>query len=367
MNRYIKLTLVALILFSSNSSAEEPTLRVGAIYPLSGAASDLGTSNKRGAEIAVQLINQSGGIAGQKLEIRYEDSQSEPSTGVSAFQKLISVDKVPAILSTLTSVAMSVKPLADRSQTVLFAESTHPGLVSGSSYVFRHFFTSESGADAVEKFIVRKGLKRIAILHAQEEWGETAAEKLVSKLHAPRFEVVARESFAKLETDLKSQLLRIKQANPDFIYIVGLGAPIVAALRQRIELGLTIPCVGYVICGQEQVMNNAKEFMENVYSVDGFIDRDSSSYRLLAETHRKLYPDKTIDQSTVVAFDAVNFIAAAFRSGARSGKQIRRFLRTTKQLTGAMGTISFIESGDSVVPMTIAEVSQSECKELSEG
>jgi branched-chain amino acid transport system substrate-binding protein len=87
----------------ASPSAVKPTeIIIGAIFPLSGDAQRIGSMKKDGAELAVEEINADGGINGAKLAVIYEDSQAKAQTGISAFRKLVDVDRVPVIMSAMS-------------------------------------------------------------------------------------------------------------------------------------------------------------------------------------------------------------------------------------------------------------------------
>ena len=113
-----------LIFFGFGSKLRAESVKVGAIYPLTGAASYIGEGSRIGAMIAQDQINESGGINGRKLELIIEDSQSEPRVGLSAFTKLTESDQVPVVMVSLTSISMALRPLAEERKVLLLAQST---------------------------------------------------------------------------------------------------------------------------------------------------------------------------------------------------------------------------------------------------
>ena len=145
---FVEILVCLLLLLDGAAWADDAVIAIGAIYPLSGPAAHLGESNRRGASIAIQLINERGGIGGKQLSLVVEDSQTEPAVGVSAFRKLTNGAEFSVILTSLTSVAMALRPLAEAKQIVLFAESTHPEVARGFDYTVRYFFTGKSAAAA---------------------------------------------------------------------------------------------------------------------------------------------------------------------------------------------------------------------------
>ena len=103
-------------------------VKFGAVLPLTGPGAAIGESDRIGIEIAVARMNDDGGVNGTPLEAVIEDSQSEPRVGLSGFQKLADQDRVPAIIASLTSIVMAIRPESQRRGVVMFAESSNPEL-----------------------------------------------------------------------------------------------------------------------------------------------------------------------------------------------------------------------------------------------
>ncbi len=355
----------AFFLFFPLILSAQDKLSIGAIYPLTGPAAHLGESNKRGASLAVKHFNENGGINGKVLQLIIEDSKSDPKTGVSAFQKLTSVNKVPAVLTTLTSVAMSVRPIAERTKTVLFSESTHPKLTSHHDYVFRHFITTASGAKSVVKFMKERGLTKIAVLYQEAEFALTALDEIESRLLKNDITLVAKQNFLSDTSDVRTQLLQLKQAEPDLLYLIGIGPAFTHSFRQRKELSITTPTVGYVICGQREVLNAATPFLDGVYTLEGIKDTSNEHYQYLKTHLEREYPNEPIDQSTIAAYEAVRALASVMRTGAASSQKIQALLSKWSTPKGAMGPISFLDEGNSEVEMQVQVIQNGKCLPLT--
>ena len=109
------------VAFSESFSS---SVKIGAVLPLTGDSAAWGEQGKYGIEMAVEEINSKNGINGKRLEVVYEDSQAIPKNAVSSIQKLVNVDKVPAIVGDIvSSTTLAMAPIAERSKTVLMAIS----------------------------------------------------------------------------------------------------------------------------------------------------------------------------------------------------------------------------------------------------
>lgn len=190
---------------------------------------------------------------------------------------------------------MPLRTIADESKTVVLVESSHPEVADGSPFTFRRFFTGASGRRAFERFIHQAASRRVAILNAEEEWGEAIAGEVIRLSNTLPFEVVGQESFAKDQVDVRLPLIRLQQKSPDLLYIIGLGAPVAAAYRIRAELGLRMKTLGFAICGQSSVIANAGQFLPETYSLEIKADKQSERYKALLDRFRAKYPGERID------------------------------------------------------------------------
>jgi len=307
------------------------------------------------------MINQAGGINGNSIKLIIEDSMTEPRAGVTGFRKLLQVDDVPAVITTLTSVAMAVRDLAENGRTVLLAESSHPDLTKGYNYTFRNFITTKGTSAKLTEYILENKISRIAVLHAEEEWGVSGLISIQEFAENHNFQIVSHQSFAKDSSDLRTQILKIKQSQPELIYVIGIGPVVASAYKQLLELGVSGIRVGFIICGQQELIDSAPTAFNNSLSLDITLDKNSQNYRLLEEKFHADYPKEQIDQSTVIAFEGVNIIANGFKYGVKSGAELRNYILSRKDFPGISGPIRFDVNGNAIRAISLNRIRNKEC------
>lgn len=343
-------------------------VKFGAVLPLSGPGAAIGESDRIGIELAVERMNDDGGVDGTPLEAVIEDSRTEAQAGLSAFKKLAEVDHIPAVIATATSVAMAIRPESERRAIVMFAESAHPGLTKDTSYVFRSFYRTDTANIKLVDYASSRKLQRIALLHAEEEWGEGARADLEKRLvlqNVPeggkRLVLVRTESFAKSAADLKPQLLRIAAEKPDIVYVVGIGPAVALAYRQLRQLSLRTQVAGFMVCGQPDVISGARKEMEGTIGIEAQFDTAGNEYKYLKDRFEQRYAGRQLDQSVVMAFDAATIISKALRAGNVGGTEVREFILSRKKFLGAAGVIEFEESGDAKREMQLKTIKNGQC------
>ena len=238
----MKLILAFILLVATSSIAEtrnaEP-IKVGAIYGFSGFANVWSAQARRGIELARDEINQSGGINGRKLEVIFEDSATTPNGAVTAFNKLVKIDRVDAVVGDIISfITLPLVPLAQRNKVVLVTPSIFDSdLPPDPDYFFTTCPRKESMAAPVEKFFsLNRDVKSVAIICADNTWGRTYLD--VWKTVADRHNVVVVDEncISEYSTDMRTEVLRAKAKRPD-VLIVAFG--IDRALKRMQEIHFT--------------------------------------------------------------------------------------------------------------------------------
>jgi len=155
-------------------SKEQGIYKIGVIGPFTGEGATYGAAMKRGIELALEEINASGGINGNRLVAIYEDSKLLPKEGVNAFNKLVQIDKVPVIIGAAASrVTLAIAPLAQKNKVVLLSSiSTSDSLRHVGDFIFRNVPPNSIQGKTAAYFIIQKLHKRkVAIFYKNDEYG----------------------------------------------------------------------------------------------------------------------------------------------------------------------------------------------------
>lgn len=210
---------------TTTESGTEP-IKIGAMYELSGTNAAIGTNIMRGVDFAVEMINEQGGVNGRPVEIVRGDTQGDPKVGRSVAERLITQDGVHAILgchqSTITQIVAQVCEQYQIPE--LTAISTVDNL---STFGFKYFFRMcpmnslyvENQFMYLEDLAAQTGtpIKRIAIFADNSNIGQELIR--CSRIYAEKYgmEIVAEIQYSSGATDLTSEVLALKAANPDAV------------------------------------------------------------------------------------------------------------------------------------------------------
>ena len=199
---------------------------IGVVYPITGRLASAGTEMGNGFALAITEINNSQLISNRKLKPIIKDSQGNAEDAVAAFNKLIHQNSVPAILGPATSSATEAAfPIAQQNRVVaISATAAARSLSAIGDFVFRTILTTDvmitSGIEATQ---AKLGYQRIAIIYDETDlFSVDGAEVMQQALTANSVEVVTTETFQTGDTDFSEQLTRIKDSNPDAIFVSAL-------------------------------------------------------------------------------------------------------------------------------------------------
>jgi branched-chain amino acid transport system substrate-binding protein len=248
------------------------TVKVGIVLPLTGSQARFGEIEKKSFNLALDEINASGGINGEKLQLVMEDDAGRPEDGRSAVQRLITKDEVVMIgggLSNAVTYAVAGVCQDNKIPFLVNTGSADKITTSGWDYIFRLNPPVSHYADAMTTLLAEK-IKpgTVAILHENSLFGTNGARSFSKFCERSGYNVVLKEGYERGTVDFKSMLIGIKQLNPDIIYMVSYIMDGSLIMKQAKELKLT---PGMFIGGAEgftlpEFAENAGVTAENVIS-----------------------------------------------------------------------------------------------------
>lgn len=324
---------------------EATPVKIGWMGPLTGDAASYGESIKRGVELAHQRINAN-------VEVIFEDSQCEGKDAVSAVNKLINTDGVQAIIGEVCSGAtLAAMPVASERHVVLIsAASTSPKLSEAGDYFFRTVPSDALQGEFGAELVYNKGFRRLAILYSNEEYGLGFNNVLKEKFTARGGQVVRSEAFERTAVDLRTHLTKIKNAQPDAIYLISNSPDSAsAALKQITELNLDAALFGSEGLKSPDILAAAGEAAEGL-----ILTTVSAGTTEFTNNHRAAFSSEP-GPFAAQGYDAYAALAQALSSGAATGPTIMEKLRAV-EFDGVSGHVKFNEHGDVAGSYTVFEV-----------
>lgn len=229
-------------LLMKNVSAED-TVKVGIVLPLTGPQARFAEIEKKSFTLALGEINASGGIYGQKLELIIKDDTGHPEVGRSIVEKLITEDKVVMIGGGYSnSVTIAVAVVCQQHKVPFLVNTGSADIItsSGWSFIFRLNPPVSHYADAITTLLAEKiNPKTVAIIHENSLFGNKGASSFEKICKEAGYKVVLKERYEHGDIDFKPMLIRVKQLNPDIIYMVSYAMDGSLLMKQAKDLKLT--------------------------------------------------------------------------------------------------------------------------------
>jgi branched-chain amino acid transport system substrate-binding protein len=245
MKRFSLIAFVACIgvffVFGGFAQAAE-TYRIGGIFPLTGALSWLGEYKKKGAELKVELINKAGGVNGHKLELISYDDQSSPETASRAAQRLVSKDRVIAMIGTASvPVSGAVASIGAKSKIPVIIGSGYEVNAAKEPFLFNSAHKTDFAVARPFQYFQSKGITKVALLMPIGPLGELGSS--LARKYAPNYkiEIVGEEKFDVKAADVTSQLAKLRGLDPQAVFSFCTGEPAALVARNMDQMGMKIP------------------------------------------------------------------------------------------------------------------------------
>ncbi|MDD2559003.1 MAG: ABC transporter substrate-binding protein [Desulfuromonas sp.] len=351
--RYL-LILTAMLLGLVATASASDSIKIGAFFDLSGRAAFIGTPTRLVAEMAVDRINSAGGIDGRKLELIVGDTEADPAKAVNLAKKFIYKDKVVAIIGpTMTDTGMAVKMLANKGKTPIFMTVGGDPVIMGGKYgsfewVFKSPQRSSIAVKRLFQYLQQHQIRTIALLSAADGFGKDGVQWIQELAPEYGIKIVAQESFGPRDTDMTTQLTKVKNARPEAIVTWTIGPAGAIVAKNRAQLGIDIPlfqCHGLPDPKYIELAGSASEGNRMPSTKLLVADElpDSDPQKAVIQEFIHLYTEKgyakqfPINTHSGYAWDAVMILAEAIKTSGTEAKALRQAIENTSNHVGVSG------------------------------
>ncbi|MFA6554661.1 MAG: ABC transporter substrate-binding protein [Candidatus Paceibacterota bacterium] len=318
-------------------------IKIGFIGSLTGDASSLGQASKSAVEIAVDEVNKSGGINGRSIQVIYEDGKCLATSALSAGQKLVNFDKVIAIIGGLCSSETSsfIKIASDAKIPVISYCSSAPSLSQSGPYFFRTYPSdSYQGKFAAEYAYNTLQVRSVAVLYHLSDWGTGIKDVFVKRFTELGGKVVGVEGTLQEVRDYKTQLTKIKSANPDYIYMAMYAEGSLVAVQQIQDLGIKTKLLGTDSWNDSKFVSGVNKNADILYAGSTGNSNEVFQSKFIAFTGEKQVPI-----CAPQAYDAVTALVLAIKQVGTDANKLPQAIRS-QNFQGVTGQVSFDGNGD---------------------
>jgi branched-chain amino acid transport system substrate-binding protein len=228
-------------------SQEKDDIVIGFQNDLTGILSVYGYWYDKTAKAAIARINGQGGIAGKKIRLVSEDTESNVNLGLRKLRKLIEEDRADMVLGSLHSgIAIGSAPLVQQLKTVYMPTANAQSITGkhGNRWVFRTITNAEMIAQAtVSPDLMKEYGKRWAILYADYAWGQSHVENWTPRLKSIGIEITSTIPVPLQTSDFLPYLAKMDRSSTAMLAVF-FASDIIGLLKQRRDLGVTVPVMG---------------------------------------------------------------------------------------------------------------------------
>ncbi|MEA3163443.1 MAG: branched-chain amino acid transport system substrate-binding protein [Verrucomicrobiota bacterium] len=356
-----QLLLAVTLSLSTYSSLGATTVKIGEVDPLTGGVSQFGIGCHQGFVLAFEEINGEGGILGQKIELVTEDDQSKPGQSATAVRKLITQDKVVAILGDATSSAtLEAAPIAQSDKIPMITPTaTNPRITEVGDFIFRVCFLDEFQGRVLAKF-AREKLKAQRIFTLTDVKQDYSVDLL--KFFKDEFTklggtIVGEQSYSTGDIDFRAQLTPIRGTKPDAVYVPGYYQEVALIVKQGRQIGLTMPFIGCDGWANQALVTIGGKAIDGCFFTDHFSPDDQSP---IVKSFVAKYQEKygaLPDTFSALGYDAARLLADALkRAGSTDSPALREALAKTQAFPGVTGQISIDANRNASKPGLIVTV-----------
>lgn len=349
------------------SKSADDTIKIGGLLEMTGGSASFGISSKNAIDLALKKVNEKGVLDGKKLALVIADNKSEASEATNGMQKLISQDKVVAVIGpNLSSAAIAAGTINNASKVASITPmGTNPDVTvdpktqKTREYSFRTCFIDPFQGTVMANYAVKElNVKKAAILvDNTSDYAKGLSQFFKENFVKLGGAVVAEEAYLQKDTDFKATLTKIKATSPDFIYIPGYYQEVGLIVKQAREMGINVIMAGGdgwdsaklpEIAGKKALNNT---MFSSLYSPD-----DASDLNKAFVTEYKKAYNTNPDVFAALAYDSALLVVKAIED-AKSAEpaKIAAAMAKISGFKGVSGEVTFNEQHNPIKSAVIIE------------
>ncbi|MEO6079973.1 MAG: ABC transporter substrate-binding protein [Steroidobacteraceae bacterium] len=341
------------------TTAADDTIKIGEFASLTGKEAAFGQSSHKGTQLAIDELNAAGGVLGKKIELISEDNRSTAGESATIAKKLISRDKVVALLGEVASGrSLEAAPIAQAAGVPMVSpSSTNPKVTETGDYIFRVCFIDPFQGKLLAGFAKRtlKAQKVAIFSDVSAPYSVGLAQFFRDAFVADGGQIVSEQKYTGGDKDFSAQLTAIKSQKPDAIIVPGYYTDAGLIVRQARQLGIKVPLFGGDGWEAPELLALAgAEALEGTYYSTHFSSESTEPLAQKFVAAFKAKYNETPDAMAALGYDSAMVLADAItRAGGTEGPKLRAALAATSNFPGATGATTLDAKRDASKPAVI--------------
>lgn len=354
--------LLAAVLLLASCAKPADTIKVGEYASLTGKEAGFGQTSHHGIVLAVEEINRAGGVLGKPLQLVTEDDETKAGESATAAKKLISRDKVVALLGEVSSTrSLEAAPIAQAAKIPMVAPAaTNEKVTQVGDYIFRVCFIDPFQGKVMARF-AKDDLHatRVAILSSvSNAYSLGLAKAFRETFTANGGEVVAEKSFSEGDKDFRAQLTAVKAIPVDAVFVPSYYTEAALIVRQARDLGINVPFFGGDGWEDEQLLKIGGDAMNGCYYSTHFSAQNTDPVVVdFVKKYEARWGGEQPGAFAALGYDSVYVLVDAIkRAGTTQEPQLRDALAATKNIRGVTGVTTLDADRNASKPATIIAI-----------
>jgi branched-chain amino acid transport system substrate-binding protein len=317
----------------------QPPIRIGVTYAQTGSLAVPGQNMMRGSQLCIKHANDKGGVLGRRIELLVEDDRSDGPTAAAIYEKLISRDKVDAVLGLYSSpLTEAVADVVERHRMPMVANAVATSIYKkGRKFVFMGSVPAERYLEGLIDLAANRGLKSVAVIHEETLLQKSIAQGVLELAKKRGLRIVLAEGYPKGTSDFGGILERVKEASPDVLAAAAYDVVVITGLLKK--LGINPKMFGATVeVALPEYYQSLGRDAEFVYGASTWeaelvtlragglipVAREYPGARALVESHRKEFPGAELSYHTASAYGTCQVLLEAIRrAGSLDGGKVR--------------------------------------------
>jgi branched-chain amino acid transport system substrate-binding protein len=335
---------------SQDQQSAPPPITIGAILPLSGGASNFGMIARRGIELALESLSPSDRT---RVKVVFEDDGLSNARSATAARRLITINKVDALLTLSSGTGITVAGIVEPKQIPHISVASDPAVSKGRTYSFTYCPFAGDEARAMKEYMIQSNKKRVAVISLVHNGALALRDAFVREVgQSGQIAMVANEEVAGDVTDFRAVLQRIKSKG-EFGALMTILFPgqLAICIKQARAVGITAQLLGFETFEDKDEIKAAAGLMTGAIYATGADPQPE-----FMSKYEQLYPGES-SYTANQAYDIIRLFVEASRS-AKDGDSIVKYLKDVRDRETASGRVSLAADNQFRLPTTVKQIGQ---------